>query len=393
VWCCCGGVTRRDLLRYAVLGGGALLTRPLEVLAAAEPEKADQKQGSGLPAAKQAMRDLIRRYASVKDDPWAMMHGVRAFGKGFTLDEGPAVDYLCSHFLETQTARGRAYLKMARGADGHFNALLKTLLEAGVGLDHPFVVQGRRQTVGDLLFSGKTLFVFDTTLSPLHGTRDEAAWSVIAFSITTPPDKAVWKNAVGQEIRLHDVIAALFAAVEQGSAEYATAMQQGIMPNQRAPITRFTCGGTHVIYSLAVAVRYGHLGEEGRRRLARILDMLIWRMKADTYLADQHYQAMTETDTPAGISRLYHLDARLKFLGHAMETIQYVRMFGLHTPTAAQEAEIRAATEILAAAILEVSRADIASFRHEAPHLYALLIGDACHAYHGLTMAKGVNQV
>ncbi len=391
--CCCGGVTRRDLLRYAALGGGALLAGPLAVLAAAEPGTAGHTQESSLPKAKQAMRNVIRRYASATDDPWAMMHGVRAFGKGFMLDEGPAVDYLCSHFLKTQTARGRSYLVTVRSADGHFNALLKTLLEAGVGLDHPFVVQGRRQTVSDLVSSGKALFTFDPTLSPLHGTRDEAAWSVIALSITTAPDKAIWKNAAGQEIRLHDVIASLFTAVEQGSAEYATAMQQGIMPSQRAPITRFTCGGTHVIYSLAVAVRYGHLGEEGRRRLARILDMLIWRMKADTYLADQHYQAMTKTDTPAGMAHLYHLDTRLKFLGHAMEIIQYVRMFGLYTPTVAQEAEIRAATEMLAAAILEVSRADIASFRREDPRLSTLLIGDVSHAYHGLTMAKGVNQV
>lgn len=391
--CCCGGVTRRDLLRYAALGGGVLLAGPLAGLATAEPVTAGSKQGSNLPKAKQAMRDVVRRYASVKDDPWAMMHGVRAFGKDFMLDEGPAVDYLCSHFLEMQMVRGRPYLKMARRADGHFNALLKTFLEAGVGLDHPFVVQGRRQTVGDLLFSGKTLFVFDSTLSPLHDTRDEAAWSVIAFSITTPPDKAVWKNAADQEIRLHDVIASLFTAVEQGSAEYATAMQQGIMPTQGAPITHFTCGGTHVIYSLAVAVRYGHLGEEGRRRLARILDLLIWRMKAETHLVDQHYQAMTTTDMPAAIVRLFHLDTRLKFLGHAMEIIQYVRMFGLYAPTAAQEAEIRAATEILAAAILEVSRADIASLRRGTPRLYTLLVGDAAHAYHGLTMTKGINQV
>lgn len=391
--CCCGGVTRRDLLRYAALGGGALLAGPLAAFAAAESGTAGHKQESSLPKATQAMRNVIRRYASVKDDPWAMMHGVRAFGKGFMLDEGPVVDYLCSHFLQTQTARGRQYLVMARDADGHFNALLKTLLEAGVGLDHSFIVQGRRRSVGDLVSSGKALFTFDPTLSPLDDTRDEAAWSVIAFSITTPPDKAVWKNAIGQEIRLHDLIASLFKAVEQGSAEYFKAMQQGIMPNQRAPITRFTCGGTHVIYSLAVAVRYGHLGEEGRRRLARILDMLIWRMKADTYLADQHYQAMTKTDTPAGIAHLYHLDTRLKFLGHAMEIIQYIRMFGLYTPTAAQEAEIRVATEMLAAAILEVSRADIASFRREASRLYTLLIGDVSHAYHGLTMAKGVNQI
>lgn len=389
--CCCGGFSRRDLLRYAVLGVGALAAGPLEALAATRPVTAGHTGRAGLSGAKPILHHLVQRYASVKDDPWAMMHGVRAFGKGFMLDKGSAVDYLCTHFLTPKTAGGRRYLFVSEATQGHANTLLKTFLEAGVSVDHPFILAGRRYTVGEILSSAKQLFTFDLNLSPLHETRDEVAWSIIAFSMTTRPDQAVWKNAVGQEIRLHDVITTVFKTVELASANYAAAMQQGIMPAQRDRITHFTCGGTHVIYSLAVAVRHGYLGEEGRRRLARILDLLIWRLEADLYLVDQRYRTMAGIQSH--VRHLYALATRLKFLGHAMEVLSYVRLFRLYTPTPAQEAQIKAAIETLAATILTVGQIDIAPLRKQHPRLYSLFVGDAGHAYHGLMMARGVNQI
>jgi hypothetical protein len=169
-------------------------------------------------------------------------------------------------------------------------------------------------------------------------------------------------------------------------------MQKGIMPAWKDRIANFTCGGTHLIYSLAVAVRFGHLGQEGRRRLARVLDLLVWRMKADLHLADKYFEMVAKTSV-GDKSRPYQLDTRLKFLGHSMEVLNYVKMFGLFTPNAAQRAEIRVAEEILAGAILDVSRLEVGAISRENRRLYHLLVGDACHAYHGLEMARGVNQV
>ncbi len=389
--CCCGGLTRRELLRYALLGAGAWAAGPLDALAA-PPTKAVGNTGSGgMAEAAGPLRALIQRYASQKDDPWTMMHGVRAFGKGFMLDEGPAVDYLCANFLKEQAVGGTRYLSMPGEAEGHANTLLKTFLEAGVSLDHPITAVGRRRTVGDLLMSAKKLFTFDPSLSVLDKSRDEIAWSIIAFSITTPPDQDVWKNAHGQEIRLREIVATGFSTVEKASTDYRSAMQKGIMPAWKDRIGNFTCGGTHLIYSLAVAVRYGHLGQEGRRSLARVLDLLIWRLKADPYLADRYFEMVAKTSV-GDKSRPYRLDTRLKFLGHSMEVLNYVKTFGLFTPNAAQRAEIRVAAETLAGAILDVSRLEVGAISRENRRLYHLLVGDACHAYHGLEMARGVNQ-
>lgn len=389
--CCCGGLTRRDLLRYALLGAGAWAAGPLSALAAPPVGVAVNTGSGGVAEAVGPLRALIQRYASKKDDPWTMMHGVRAFGKGFTLDEGPAVDYLCAHFLKEKEVAGARYLSMPGEAEGHANTLLKTFLEAGVSLDHPIMAVGRRRTVGDLLTGAKQLFTFDPSLSLLDKSRDEMAWSIIAFSITTPPDQDVWKNAHGQEIRLREIVATGFSVVEQASADYRSAMQKGIMPTWKDRIGNFTCGGTHLIYSLAVAVRFGYLGQEGRRRLARLLDLLIWRLKADPHLADRYFEMVVKTSGDR--ARPYQLDTRLKFIGHSMEILNYAKMFGLFTPNAAQQAQIHAAKETLAGTILDVSRLEVGAMSGANRRLYHLLVGDACHAYHGLEMARGVNQV
>ena len=113
------------------------------------------------------------------------------------------------------------------------------------------------------------------------------------------------------------------------------------------------------------------------------------------HLADQYYR-LVATAYPKAQSeslRHYELDARLKFLGHSMEIITYGRTFGLFTPTAAQQAEIRRATETLVETILDISTLDLGAVRDQTRPLYHLLVGDACHAYHGLWMARGVNQV
>lgn len=391
--CCCGGMTRRELLRYALLGAGAWAFSPLGAGAPAPAEAAVKDTGKGLGAAEHTLRILVGRYASVKDDAWALMHGVRALGKGFALVDGPAVDYLCAHFVKEKEVAGNRYLYVQKEAEGHSNVLLKTLLEAGVSLDYPIMAVGRRRLVGDLLASAKKLFSFDPNIDPLNNSRDELAWSIIAFSVTTRPEEDVWKTAEGREIRFRDVVAAGFSTAELASTDFSSAMKKGVMPGWKDRVSNLTCGGTHLIYSLAAAVRYGHLGEEGRRRLGNQLDLLIWRLRADLHLADQYYQMVATAYADNQFRRHYELDTRLKFLGHSMEILSYVQMFRLFTPTAAQQAQIRQAVEILRETILHVSKLDIGSLPDGKPHLYRLLVGDACHAYHGIRMVRGVNQV
>jgi hypothetical protein len=47
----------------------------------------------------------------------------------------------------------------------------------------------------------------------------------------------------------------------------------------------------------------------------------------------------------------------------------------------------------LAETILEVKQLSLTALKKANRKLYDLIIGDACHAYHGIHMVPGVNQV
>lgn len=102
---------------------------------------------------------IIRRWATLPEDPWAVCHGVRAMGRELTLDGGRrAVDWLLETHLESVSVTGRRCLAFPVGVEVHPNAFLKTLLEAGVPPDHAFAHQGRRRTLRELVEAARLLF-------------------------------------------------------------------------------------------------------------------------------------------------------------------------------------------------------------------------------------------
>jgi hypothetical protein len=112
---------------------------------------------------------------------------------------------------------------------------------------------GRLQDLGE---GAKALFRFD----PRTVDRDDLAWSLIAFAELRAP---AWENAYGERIELQAVVRfglqALQAAT-QGLKPYAAA---GLPLPKKLPIHRFTCGGTHLCYSLVVVAKHGFLQAAG----------------------------------------------------------------------------------------------------------------------------------
>jgi hypothetical protein len=353
---------------------------------------AERKQTGSLIDADRTLRPLILRYAAAPDNPWAMMHGVRAIGKSFSAGGGPAIGYLSSHELKEQTEQGRPYLQMPVVVEGHANTFLKTVLEAGVSLDHPITAAGRRRTVGNLLDDAKAVFSYES--GKINGAADDLAWSIIAFSMTTDPKQDGWRNAQGQQIRLREVVRYGFETLDWACADFRKAMREGRTPAWKDRVSNFTCGGTHLIYSLGAAVRYGHLGEEGRERYAREIGLLIWRLRMDLHLLDEYYKTVAKAYPGKEANwHPYQIDGRLKFLGHAFEILSYNRLNRLVPLTAEQEREVQWAGGQLAGTIQEFKGLDLGRIRQARRKLFDLLIGDACHAYHGIHMVRGVNQV
>jgi hypothetical protein len=378
------GVTRRSFLRASLAGLGlaALDAVPLPDIGSIA-----WADSAPLSRARESLKAMVLKHAAAKDNPWLLLHGIRAIGKGFKVEGEPAVEYMCGRYLKETTVNGKAYLYLPPGDEGHTNAFLsEAILDTGVGTDYRIRWNGRRYTIGDLVASAKGRFSFD----PASFDKDDVAWSLIAFAYTTPPDEDTWVNAYGKRIRFSEVVEFGMATLEEATQQLRSAMRQGTMPAQKDWIHNFTCGGTHLIHGLATCLRFGYRQRSFADRMKPQFDLLVWRLEADPHLIDAHYR-LAAGQYPGEVARLYHLDAKLKFLGHAFEIINYARLYRLFSPSPAQQKTIIRSRAALVGVIEGVGREEIGKVARDA-RVLNLLIGDACHAYHGLRMVKGVNQ-
>jgi len=373
--------TRRRFLRITAAGLGltawkALGLGQIEGLAAAVPDR--------LTRAREILKTMILEHARAKDNPWLMIHGIRAMGKGFSVGGGSAVDYLCSYYLREKSVNGKAYLYMPIDDEGHTNAFLsEAALDAGVTPDHPFRWKGRRYTIGDVVAGAKAMFAFD----PASLDRNDLAWSLIAFAHTTAPEHDRWVNAYGKPIRFSEVVEFGMATLEEATKLLRAAMRRGTTTPETDAIHDFACAGTHLIYGLATCLRFGYRERALRERMKLQFDLLVWRLEADSRLIDRYYQEVAR-QYPEDLTRIYRWDAKLKFLGHSFEVINGARLFRLFHRTPAQEEAIRRAQGELVDVIEAIGREGVGKPVGDRK-LFNLVLGDACHAYHGLTIIPG----
>lgn len=383
---CC--MTRRRFLQVtSAWAGGMMLSRSLP--SAATVERQVISVPSQLAGTGGILRDVVTKYGPLEDDAWVLMHAVRAMGRDFAVKGERATDILCSRFLKQETVAGKSYLYMPIDLEGHTNTLLKTLLEAGVSLSHPFRLGGKRYTVGDLMNSAKGLLTFD----PKSSDPDDIAWTLIAFSREIPPSRDTWTNAYGQQLRFADLVRFGFDVLDESCRKLQRAKDRGVMATEKDTIHGFTCGGTHLIYGLAACVGNGYHRDDFVKRLQAHLDLLVWRLEAEGHLLEQFYR---QSSPQAGMERIYDIffrNAMMKFYGHSFEILSYVKHKRLFAPSPDQVQVIERAGAKLATAVKGIEGVDLFEFRKTNLRLFHLLVGDACHAYHGIQMAPGVNQV
>jgi hypothetical protein len=312
-------------------------------------------------------------------DPWLIAHGIRALGADFKLADGrSAVGFLLGEVLEEQIVNGRTYLAFPPKTEVHPNMFLKTLLEADVPLTFRFTRKGKTWTLRDVVEHARALFRFSSQTS-----RNTIAWSLIALTRTTPPGRGTWTNAWGEKVELATVVGAGLDALEEASGPIKAARDRNARLEQQAPIHGFTCGGTHLLYGLLTASQ-AQYAKDGRERLRGQMDLLVFRLRADPDLAGRFYQAQANK-VPG--TAWYLLDANIKFLGHALECLNFARRHHLYEASEAMKPQLTEGLRVLTAAVARLRTLDLAPVRANNPVLYQQLVGDVCHAYHGLRLA------
>ena len=354
-------LTRRQLL----LAGGAVLVTGAHRAFANTPD-----DGAA----------IVQQHATPLDDPWMVAHGLRAMGRGFTLGSGQrAVDYLLDIVLTSLPANGKTALGFPPEIEGHPNMFLKTMLEAGVPLDHAFTHKGRRRTLQDVVEGARALL--RPTL--IASSPNALPWSLIALTRTTASPRRQWTNAWGESVDLDALVESALRLLEEASLPVAQAMREGRPETRQAPVHGFTCGGGHMIYALLASLHAGYTGKDRPRRMQQQVDLLVWRLSADLDLIERFYG---ERAGRAGTA-WYVLDAKLKLLGHGEECLAFAALHKVVKFTAAQRTQWQAATATLRRLLIDLEARSLEGAKTLDRELYRQLVGDTCHARHGLTLA------
>jgi hypothetical protein len=357
---CAPPLTRRKFLSFA-LGAGLAPAFAAEGAAARETDP--------------GVRRFIERYAMSPEDPWALVHAIRGIGQGYRMNGESLAAYVLRTCVRVQAVQQRRYLYIPVGLEVHSNMFLKTFLEAGVPASEPFACDGRVWHLQDLGEGAKALFRFD----PRTFDRNDLAWSLIAFAELQAPS---WENAYGERIQLQEVVRFGLQALQEathGLKPYAAA---GLPLPQKMPIHRFTCGGTHLCYSILVAAKHGYLQAAGGDVLHEQLQILLYRLQADPDLIDRYYR-----EIPASpVVELFRADAKLKVLGHALECLGYAQTHRLLQPSASERKQIAQAVQEVRGLLAYIVTLDLAAIRPRQAQLVQQIVGDTCHAFRGLNL-------
>jgi hypothetical protein len=361
-------ITRRKFNKIAGLGlASAALGAPTELAASQDVMSHDLKQ-------------IILSNVKGFEDPWLLIHGVRAMGTDFSIQGQNVVDYLCSKCLEIYSVGGKKYIYMPLELERHLHCFLsEAVLDAGVAKDRSFQKNNVSFTVSDLVEGAKALY------KPELANPDTLAWSIIVFAYAFDPTNDNWQNAFGTEVKVSSQVDTALLALEAGTRRLRQAMSLSTSEPTSDGVHEFACAGTHLIYGLITCLRLGYDNGWLQERMKPQFDLLIWRLKNDPRLIDAYYNDITAY--PPTITQMYRLDTKLKFLGHAFETINCVKLLRLFEITPDQDDTISTARMELAGVVAEIVRNGIENLKSD-DVLFDLIVGDACHAYHAVNMVS-----
>lgn len=382
-------LTRRDLCRC---GAAAAITVTADALlrrsglatfdAWAQPAPAASPGGAAAavpsPAAKassaetiELLRELILQRALASKDPWVQAHVVLALGSDVKSEGKSVLDDMVAQTLRTEAVELKQYPYFPTDVERHPFHFLQIMQATDVPYDRAFVTPVGRFTRKEILSGSEALF------DPKQ-ISDELSWVVSVLTHEFPQDKDRFETARGLEIQVKDIVQRHLAETDAAYAETFDAMA-GSKPYGRGAIQRQACNGTHMLYGLVDALRYGYTVGELRTHTERLVRALLFRMRAEPQLID----ASLRGGHP--MVRLNADAAKLTFLGHAVEDLGYAVQNGVFQLDAAQLAVVTQAREQLGVIVARLTgEHDLDALQAQVPQAYKIILGDACHAYRGL---------
>ncbi len=333
------------------------------------------------------LRALCRTEGANPRNPWALAHAITLEGRGFRAHDGRlAAEVIVSDFLRRdEAAGGRGLYFEPFAPDGtpvepHPALQVKTLVLAGFPLSRRFPASWGPVTLGALVEELQRDFRPELAQAP------EGAWALDALGHVLAPG-ATFRNGAGETVRFDAVMDDALATLESANESLAAGMKAGLpqVPKQKQGIYTHPCGGLHFFQAVASWARHPAVRKAWGGRLDTQVDVLIYRLGSE---ARQYEAALA--DAPQ--YRLALLSQSLKFYGHFLETLGRYRQENGWSPTPRQQQAVTRAHQLLEATVRRLGEAgafrDLGTIAKQQPQLYLDLVGDACHAAHGLDTWK-----
>ena len=355
-------LSRREFLALVAaasttVAGGARLVRAATARAAADPTLA-------------ALRTLVTERALGSDDPWVLMHVVLALGPDVKAQGNSILDGVSQRHATKIERGGKSYVGFPINVEAHPNHFLEIMEAVALSPTRKLPSPAGPITTADLLSGAEALF------SPAI-TGAELSWTLSVFTAHRPPSADRFTNADGQTFTVSALVETAAQAAEVGYAD-TVAAQQGKKPYGRSTLQTYACNGTHVLYGLYDALRHGYEGKGLRERVRTLTKASYFRLTAEVALIDQVLSAP--------VQQLNADAAKLQFLGHSIENLRYAERHEIYVPDAGERERRANAERQLAEVVQRIATVhNLDELASSVPRAYRIILGDACHALHGLT--------
>lgn len=346
--------------------------------------------------AAEVLRTQCLLWAADPSNPWALAHGIKTLGSGFLANDGRKAadvmihDYLMRNQLaDGGVAPGAPYGFIRYAADGtpvepHTNLNTKALVvDAHVPLATKYKTTFGEVTLKQLVESVKLGFRHSPS-SPDYW--HDVGWTLGIFAVTEKPGTK-WKTPEGTEIELDRVFDDALTELEAETADIKAGMDKHLpqVDKRKQGVYAHSCGGLHFVQGVLAWARNPAVKKKWGARLDAQVAIHFYRLESERRQYEAAYQ---QAITSMPQFKLPVLVQMVKFYGHWLETVAHFRDDFGFKPTDAQKQDLNRAKAFLDLAVrgLEENKAfeNMAQLKQKQPQVYLDLIGDSCHAAHGL---------
>jgi hypothetical protein len=341
------------------------------------------------PHAHQVLLDQCLVQAADAKNPWAMAHGMTAFGAGFLASDGrKASEAISGDFLQRNLlpdgglGPGAAFGFARFGADKtpiepHSNLIAKTFVLAKLPPTTRLPAKWGSITLQQLTDGVQKGF---RHVPQSEDYWRDSAWTLDLFSQLGKPGATI-STELGP-LSLDTVMDDALTALEKSQADLEDGLAKGLpeVPKRKQGIYSHSCGGLHFVQTVFGYSRFPEVKKRWGKRLDRQVAIVFYRLESERRQYDAALQQAPQF-------KLQILTQQVKFYGHFLETTGRLKNETGWRPSAEQLLAINRAKALLDAAVtgLEGIKAfsTMNAIKQSNPQVYLDLIGDACHAANG----------